>query len=192
MVRSFSFMGKKENQEKKKDDGGYEDEFEDLLNQGKVTEKQTAEFERRKQEKAANVLEDQKRAEEMRAKDQKKTEDAFDDFASGKITDDMNLQDIFKQYYGKAKKVDVSGAAGGIKNSAMSSLGGFSQKLEERRRKAREAKEAKATKAEEDKMSASDEKKEETASTEEKKTASKDNMKSKSEEASAEAEAGKE
>ena len=35
MVRSFSFMGKKENQEKKKDDGGYEDEFEDLLNQGK-------------------------------------------------------------------------------------------------------------------------------------------------------------
>lgn len=65
----------------------------------------------------------------------------------------MNLQDIFKQYYGKAKKVDVTGAAGGIKNSAMSSLGGFSQKLEERRRKAREAKEAKASKAEEDKMS---------------------------------------
>lgn len=63
----------------------------------------------------------------------------------------MNLQDIFKQYYGKAKKVDVTGAAGGIKNSAMSSLGGFSQKLEERRRKAREAKEAKAAKAEEDK-----------------------------------------
>ena len=70
----------------------------------------------------------------------------------------MSLQDIFKQYYGKAKKVDISGAKSRVSNSAMSSLGGFSQKLEERRRKAREAKEAKEAKVQDDKMSAKEDK----------------------------------
>lgn len=61
----------------------------------------------------------------------------------------MTLQDIFKQYYGRAKEVDLSAAKNKVSNSAMSSLGGFSQKLEARRQKAREAKEAKEAAAKE-------------------------------------------
>ena len=57
------------------------------------------------------------------------------------ITDDMTLQDIFKNFYSKAKSVDVK-KSGGI-NSAMSSLNGFSAKLDARRKAAREAKQAK-------------------------------------------------
>ena len=56
------------------------------------------------------------------------------------ITDDMTLQDIFKNFYSKAKSVDVKKDS---VNSAMSSLNGFSAKLEARRKKAREAKQAK-------------------------------------------------
>jgi len=41
----------------------------------------------------------------------------------------MTLQDIFKQFYSKAKTVEVKNPV----NSALSSLGGFSQKLEKRR-----------------------------------------------------------
>lgn len=57
------------------------------------------------------------------------------------ITDDMTLQDIFKNFYSKAKSVDIN-KAGGV-NSAMSSLNGFSAKLDARRKAAREAKKAK-------------------------------------------------
>lgn len=57
------------------------------------------------------------------------------------ITDEMTLQDIFKSFYSKAKTVDVKNA--GAVNSAMSSLNGFSAKLEAKRKAAREAKEAK-------------------------------------------------
>ena len=45
-----------------------------------------------------------------------------------KITDDMNLQDVFKQFYTKAKSVDLKKS--NVVNSAMSSLNGFSSKLE--------------------------------------------------------------
>ena len=53
----------------------------------------------------------------------------------------MSLQDIFKQFYSKAKTVDLKQQAG--VNSAMNSLNGFSAKLEARRKAAREAKESK-------------------------------------------------
>lgn len=118
-----------------------------MLNQGKVTEKQQSEFEKRRQEKADHILSEQQKTEQLRAEDHKKKEDDFDAFTSGKITDDMTLQDIFKSYYGKAKSVDVSAAKDKVSNSAMNSLGGFSQRLEERRRKAKEAKEAKEAEA---------------------------------------------
>ena len=65
MIRSFSFNNRKEfsSKEDKKSESSsnYEDEFADLLNQGKVSEKQNSEFEQRRQEKADSVLEDQKR-----------------------------------------------------------------------------------------------------------------------------------
>lgn len=54
------------------------------------------------------------------------------------ITEDMNLQQVFKTFYSRAKTVSVSGES--AKNSAMSSLTGFSQKLEQRRQAAREKK----------------------------------------------------
>ena len=67
-----------------------------------------------------------------------KSEQQFQDFMDGKktsdgITDDMSLQDIFKQYYGKLKKSDISQKASGAVNSASSSLGGLGAKLEQRR-----------------------------------------------------------
>ena len=51
---------------------------------------------------------------------------------SGKTTkkrDEMSLQDIFKEYYGKAKAVDTKEYV----NSAKSSLNSFSSLLEKRR-----------------------------------------------------------
>ena len=57
------------------------------------------------------------------------------------ISDDMNLQDIFKQYYAKAKSTDIK-----VKNplnSAMSSLNSFSSRLDARRKAAAESKKAK-------------------------------------------------
>lgn len=75
---------------------------------------------------------EQEKQEEMRKQNDKKKEEDFEDLLSGKskkITDDMTLQDIFKQFYSKAKTVEVKNPV----NSAMSSLGGFSQKLEKRR-----------------------------------------------------------
>jgi len=50
---------------------------------------------------------------------------------SSEITDDMSLQDVFKAFYNKAKTVDIQGEQ--LKNSAMGSITGFSQKLEQRR-----------------------------------------------------------
>ena len=58
----------------------------------------------------------------------------------------MNLQDIFKQFYSKAKTVDVKPSEG-VFNSAKSSLTGFSARLEKRREAARLKKEEDAAKA---------------------------------------------
>ena len=82
----------------------------------------------------------------MRAKSDQQKEQDFDDFVSGKqkekisITDDMNLQDIFKQFYSKAKNTDIK--AKNPLNSAMSSLNSFSSRLDKRRQAAAEAKKA--------------------------------------------------
>ena len=83
---------------------------------------------------------EQEKQQKMRQESYEKKEKDFDAFVSGKaeITDDMTLQDIFKQFYSKAKESDIGG---NIKNSAMSSLNGFSSKLERRRQAAREKKE---------------------------------------------------
>lgn len=68
MKRYFSLQERKDfsSEEKSKSTSSYEDEFADLLNQGKVTEKQQAEFERRRKEKAEAVAADQAKKEAER------------------------------------------------------------------------------------------------------------------------------
>lgn len=56
---------------------------------------------------------------------------------SKKKKDDMSLQDLFKEYYAKAKTVDHKQYV----NSAKSSINSFSSLLEKRRQKASEQKE---------------------------------------------------
>lgn len=75
----------------------------------------------------------------MREKDHASKEQAFEDFVGGKkkITDDMSLQDIFKQFHGRIKEVDLG--PGKVVNSAMSSLNSFSSRLDKRRKAAAEA-----------------------------------------------------
>ena len=80
----------------------------------------------------------------MRKDQYAKQEQEFEDFLSGKqeekkgfeVNDNMNLQDIFKQFYSKAKSVEIKKDAG-VFNSAKSSLNGFSARLEKRREAAR-------------------------------------------------------
>ena len=50
--------------------------------------------------------------------------------------DDKNLQDIFKEFYSKAKEAKPS--ASGLMNSAKSSIGSLGSRLEQRRAKFRE------------------------------------------------------
>lgn len=81
--------------------------------------------------------------EEQREKSNQAKEQAFEDMLAGKqtqITDDMNLQQVFKAFYNRAKQVDVKTGGQSVVNSAMNSLGGFSSKLEARRQAAREKK----------------------------------------------------
>ena len=137
--RRFSLFTQPNNKEPGKGKNDYEDSFEDLLREGTVSKEQQEEFERRRSEKAESVKLEQERQEKARQESHAKKEKDFDAFVSGKseITDDMTLQDIFKQFYSKAKQSDISG---NIKNSAMSSLNGFSSRLERRRQAAREKK----------------------------------------------------
>ena len=73
---------------------------------------------------------------EQRKMNEANTEEDFDAFLKGekaknRITDDMTLQDIFKQYYNKAHSIDIKQS--NIVNSAMSSINSFSSRLEKRR-----------------------------------------------------------
>jgi hypothetical protein len=60
----------------------------------------------------------------------------------------MSLQDIFKQFYGRAKDVDIG--PGKVVNSAMSSLNSFSSRLDRRRKAAAEKGEAAKEKGKEE------------------------------------------
>ena len=78
MRRQFSFNNRKDFSSKENKKTGassnYEDEFADMLNQGKVTEKQQSEFEQRRQEKADSVLKDQQKQEKLLDQDHKQKE----------------------------------------------------------------------------------------------------------------------
>lgn len=79
------------------------------------------------------------RREQARKDSAEKAEEDFKDYMDGKAPkrdEEPSLQDMFKSYYNKAKEVNTE-----AKNSAMNSLNGFSQKLEQRRQAAREARE---------------------------------------------------
>lgn len=140
-IRQFS----NKNQKPPKKDDEYSSAFDDLINEGSVSKEEKAKFEQRKQDK---INADKKAAEDverMRVQSDKQKEQAFDDFISGKepdkkplITDDMNLQDIFKTFYSKAKEVDVKSK--NPINSALNSLNSFSSRLDARRKAAAEAK----------------------------------------------------
>ncbi len=110
---------------------------------------------------------------------EKKAQD-FDDLLSGKKQADSekNLQTLFKEFYSSAKEVDTSKYV----NSAKSSLGGLSTKLEERRAKLRKMRQD-AMNIDKDKTSdKATDKATETKKDEEKKVdASKDSSKSKTE-----------
>jgi hypothetical protein len=101
-----------------------------------VSKEQKEEFEQRKKEKLEEAKRQSEELEKQREKNAQRSEEAFDAFLKGEkpkqgIDDDMTLQDIFKQYYKKAKTIDVKGTK--VVNSALSSLNGFSSKLEKRR-----------------------------------------------------------
>ena len=129
-------------QQPKKDD--YESGFEDLLNKGKVSESEKQEMKEKLKAKEDASKQKAEDLEKAREKDYQQKEQAFEDFLDGKtpkkqgITDDMTLQDIFKQAYGRAKDIDIG--PGKIVNSARSSLNSFSSRLEKRRKAAAEAK----------------------------------------------------
>lgn len=100
-----------------------------------MSEEQKLEFQRRREEKAQAVKEAQEKVEADREKSNRAKEQAFDDMLSGKtpISEDMNLQQVFKVFYDRAKTIDHSK----LKNSALGSITGFSSKLEARRQAAR-------------------------------------------------------
>ena len=67
----------------------------------------------------------------------------FDDLLHGKMkTSDKNLQTLFKEFYEQAKQTDPTKYVDSAKNSAKSSIGAFSAKLETRRQKIRDMKES--------------------------------------------------
>lgn len=75
--------------------------------------------------------------EELKQKQQAQNQQDFDDLLKGKAprkrTEDMNLQELFKTYYTKAREADKSAYI----NSAKGSLNSFSSYLEMKREKAR-------------------------------------------------------
>jgi hypothetical protein len=122
--RFFSLSNKPNQNLEKETNKDYESSFDDLLSQGKVSEEQKREFQKRREEKAQAVKEAQEKLEADREKSNRAKEQAFDDMLSGKpqITEDMNLQQVFKVFYNRAQTVDHSK----LKNSAMGSITGFS------------------------------------------------------------------
>ena len=73
---------------------------------------------------------------------EKKAQD-FEDLLSGKKQDqsEKNLQTIFKEFYTEVRKVDPKTYVSSAKNSAKTSLGSLSSKLEARREKLQKMKE---------------------------------------------------
>ena len=172
-VRAFSYDKK---------DSDYSKQFESLLNKNSDKPTQT-EQEAAEQAKADKLKMDEaqsKQDEIDREKMAEKKAQDFDDLLSGKKQADSekNLQTLFKEFYSSAKEVDTSKYV----NSAKSSLGSLSTKLEERRAKLKKMKQD-AMDIDKDKTSdkATDKATETKKDEEEKVDTSKDSSKSKTE-----------
>ena len=89
--------------------------------------------------KELRVKEEQEKYEKDKAEYEKKKQEEFEDMLSGKTKkrDEMNLQELFKDLYSQAKRVDTKEYV----NSAKSSINSFSSLLEKRRKKAAAQKE---------------------------------------------------
>jgi len=72
---------------------------------------------------------DQQRQQQEKKEYEVKKQQDFEDLLSGKKKEEMNLQDLFKEYYSKVKSVDTKEFV----NKATTSLNSFSAKLEARR-----------------------------------------------------------
>ena len=122
----------------------YKSQFENMFKKTQKVSKEeidklNQQQQQQEQAKAESTHYDEKKE---RYEEYKKAE--FYDLLSGKKTvkerfaeyDDKNLQDIFKEFYSKAKEAKPS--ASGLMNSAKSSIGSLGSRLEQRRAKFRE------------------------------------------------------
>lgn len=132
---SFRFHTSNNAQEDKKG-GEYEKSFQDLLGKSGASQKEKDYVEQQKVMKEKMVEEAQKKFQEDKASFEKQKQQEFEDLLSGKkkSKDEMNLQEIFKEFYGKAKEVSPTEYV----NSAKSSLNSFSSLLERRRKQAQQ------------------------------------------------------
>ena len=148
-VRSFNFNfhSKTDNKEKPVDKT-YEKSFEELL--GKQSSANGMSMEEQIKQKQKETAEAQERFEKEKAQFDAKKQQEFEDLLSGKkkSRDEMSLQDLFKDFYSKAKDTDPKA----YMNSARSSLNSFSGLLEKKRQAAQQKKQegAAATKATEE------------------------------------------
>lgn len=114
----------------------YEKGFEDLLGSHKISDHDKQLMEEAQRLKRMRDHEDKQHIDKAKVKFEKQKEQDFDDLLSGKTTqkkrDEMSLQDLFKEYYGKAKEISPKGYV----NSAKSSINSFSSKLEIKRQQA--------------------------------------------------------
>jgi hypothetical protein len=118
----------------------YEKSFESLLGQSaKRTSQDESKLSLEEQLRLKQVrdAEEQAKYDTQKAEFERRKQQDFEDMLSGKqkSRDEMNLQDLFKEYYSKAKAVDTKEYV----NSAKSSLNSFSSLLEKRRQKAASA-----------------------------------------------------
>ena len=139
--RQFSL---KFDKNEKKEESDYSAKFDELLgNSSKKLTKEEQDFINRQVE--AKKIADERAQKEHAAKAEKVAEQkaqAFDDLLNGKTsskpTSEKNLQELFVDFYSRAKTSVKS--PGEIVNSAKSSLGGLGGKLEARRQKLKDMK----------------------------------------------------
>ena len=128
---NFNFHSKTDKKDAAKK-GDYEKSFEDMLGKTQSTEGQTIKEQIKQRQR--ETAEAQERFEKEKAAFDEKKKQEFEDFLQGKkkSRDEMSLQDLFKDFYSKAKEADPKAYV----NSAKTSLNSFSGLLERKRQAA--------------------------------------------------------
>lgn len=136
----------------------YEKSFEHLLGKSKISDQEKEHRDEAVKEKIQQEQEAKVRFEQDKHKYEQEKQQAFEDLLNGKTpkksTDQMSLQELFKEFYQKAKTTDIKQSV----NSASSSLNSFSSLLERRRKQAQDKKEQKTEVKEEAKKDESTQK----------------------------------